>query len=224
MNKERMNMQETVDKLSGMQTIESIKSSLGIGKSKAIYIIYKLRKRGYVITKQDSHNIRIYFIARENALGGTSYLDILNKYSPVKLSSSEVYKIYGREISIEETIVYAVKTRKIRYLLSSLALFKKIKNWVELYRLAKKNNLVREIGAIYDLVESNFPRIKKTSKYYLKHALPKDDKKFIYIIPKLKSKDFCSIEQKWKVHIPFNKEDLAEYKLWFQQSIKRICW
>src|SRR3989344_8903934 len=122
MGGEKMNMQEIINKLSGIQTIESIKSSLGIDKSKAIYIVYQLRKKGYVITKQDSNNTRIYFIARENLLGGTSYLDILNKYSPIKLFSSEVYKVYGREISIEETIIYAVKTRKVRYILSSLAL------------------------------------------------------------------------------------------------------
>ena len=180
-------------------------------KSKAIYIVYQLRKKGYVITKQDSNNTRIYFIARENLLGGTSYLDILNKYSPIKLFSSEVYKVYGREISIEETIIYAVKTRKVRYILSSLALFRKINNWKELYRLAKKNNLTKEIGALYDLVELKFPKTKKMSKYYLRYCLPSLNEEFTYIIPHLKSKDFFSIEQKWRIHIPFNEKDLMEY-------------
>lgn len=194
-----------------MQTIESIKSALKVNRIRAIYIVHKLRKKGYVITRQDSNNVRIYYISRENALGGVSYIDILNKYSPIKLSSSEVYKIYGRKVSIEETIVYAVKTRKLRYILASLALFKKITDWTELSRLAKKNNLTREIGALYDLARTTL-RMKKMPKFYLKR-LPKETDKFNYIIPSFKSEDYNSIEKKWKVYIPFNKRDLIEYDI-----------
>lgn len=208
-----MNTLEIMNKIRGMQTIESIKSILKIGRTRAIYLIHRLRKKGYVITKQNSNNVRVYYISLENALGGVSYIDILNKYSPIKLISSEVYKIYGRDISIEETIVYAVKTRKFRYILSSLALFKKIKDWRELYRLAKRNNLVREIGGLYELVENNFPKIKKIPKFYLNHGLPKKGDKFLYIIHLLNSKDYQVIEKKWKVYLPFNKVDLVEYKL-----------
>lgn len=209
----RMNTLEIMNKISGMQTIKSIQSILNINRTRAIYLIYRLRKKGYVITKQDSNNIRIYYISLENALGGVSYIDILNKYSPIKLTSSEVYKIYGRNVSIEETIVYAVKTRIFRYVLSSLALFKKIKNWRELYRLAKRNNLVREIGALYELVENTLPKIKKLPQFYLYHGLPKKEDNFIYIIHLFNSKDYHAIENKWKVYLPFNKEDLMEYKL-----------
>lgn len=44
------------------------------------------------------------------------------------------------------------------------------------------------------------------------NSLPKKENKFEYIIPKLKSKDFKKIEKLWKVYLPFNKEDLEEYK------------
>lgn len=209
----KMTILEIMNKISGVQTIKSIKSILNIDRTRAIYLIYKLRKKGYVITKQDSDNVRIYYISLENALGGVSYIDIINKYSPIKLTSSEVYKIYGRSVSIEETIVYAVKTRIFRYILSSLALFKKIKNWVELYRLAKRNNLVREIGALYELVENTLPKIKKIPVSYLHYGLPKKEDNFVYILPLFNSKDYHTIENKWRVYLPFNKEDLMEYKL-----------
>lgn len=208
----RMNLKEIMDKISGVQTIESIKSTLNIDASKAIYLIHRLRKKGYVKTKQNSNNVRVYYISRENALGGIGYIDVLNKYSPIKLSSSEVYKIYGREVSIEETIIYAVKTRKLRYLLSSLALFKRIDNWVELYRLAKINNLIREIGALYELVEVIIPRVKKMPKFYLHYGLPKENEKFTHLLPTFKSRDYSFIENKWRVYLPFNKEDLLEYR------------
>jgi predicted transcriptional regulator len=204
---------DIMNKISGIQTIKSIKSALNINRAKAIYLVHKLRKRGYVITKQGSDNVRVYYIATENALGGTSYIDIINRYSPIKLTSAEVYKIYGREISIEETIIYAVKTKKFRYILSALALFRKIKNWPELYRLAKKNNLVREIGVLYNLVEIILPKVKKMPKLYLAYGLPKKNEDFKYIIPVLNSADFKEIEKKWRVYLPFNKSDLMEYKL-----------
>lgn len=207
-----MNTNELIEKVNGVQTIESIKSTLNVDRTRAIYLIYRLRKRGYVITKQDSNNSRIYFISRQNKLGGTSYIDIINENSPVKLSSSEVYKIYGRPVSIEETIIYALKTHRLRYILASLGLYKKIRDWVELYRLAKKNDLVREVGALYDLVWNTFPRIKKMSRFFKHWALLKTEPNFRFIIPNLKSKDFSSIEEKWKVFIPFSSEDLKEYR------------
>ena len=107
----------------------------------------------------------------------------------------------------------SLKTKKFRYVLASLALFKKIKNWHELYRLAKKNNLVREIGALYNLTEIIFPKIKKMPKFYANRALPKKIDKFTYIIPPFKSRDYIIMEDRWKVHIPFNKRDLEEYKI-----------
>jgi len=205
------NMGEIIDKISGVQTIESIKSTLAISRNKAVYLVYLLRKKGYVKTKQDSDNSRIYFISTQNALGGVSYVDIINRYSPIKLSTLEVYKIYGREVSIEETIIYAIKTRKFRYILASLALFKGIKNWREMYRLAKENNLVREIGALYGLVEVILPRIKKINKTFLIYGLPKKSDNFKYILPNLKSKDYSLIEDRWKVFLPFNNSDFKEY-------------
>ena len=207
----KMETKELLRKISGVQTIKSIESRLKIDKSKAIYLVHRLRKKGYVVTRQDSDNSRIYFISQENLLGGQSYIDILNKYSPIKITSSEVYKIYGRNISIEETIVYAIKTHKFRYILSSLVLFRKIKSWGELYRLAKKNNLVREIGALYNLIEITFPKVKKINKTFLRLGLPNAKDEFKHIIPNINSKDYFSIEEKWKIYIPFNKEDLVEY-------------
>ncbi len=205
----KIRTKELLRKIGGVQTIKSIRIILKVNRRRAIYLVYRLRKEGYVTTKQDSDNSRIYFISKENLLGGNSYINILNKYSPLKLISSEVYKIYGREISIEEVIIYAIKTHKFRYVLSSLALFRKIKNWGELYRLAKKNDLLREVGALYNLVETNFPRVRKIGKKFLYFSLPHTSDRFRYIIPNLKSKDYCSIEKKWKVYIPFNKKDLV---------------
>lgn len=198
-------------KLEGTHNIESIMETLGVDRSKATYYIYRLRKQGYVKTKRLSNNRRLYNISFENKLGGTTYYEILNKHSPIKITSQEIYKVYGKEPSIEETLVYAVKTQRLRLILASLALFKKIEDWSELYRLSKANHIERQIGALYDLCRQ-IMRTRKMTKRFRNHALPKGEPSFAYVVPGLKSKDFQDIEKTWRIHLPFNKSDLEDYK------------
>ena len=84
-----------LNKLEGIQTIESVKDILGVSRQKAIYCIHRLRKYGYIKSKRLSNNRRVYHISFENKLGGTSYYEILNKNSPIKIATTITYKIYG---------------------------------------------------------------------------------------------------------------------------------
>ncbi len=198
-------------KLEGIHNIESIMETLKISRYKAIYYIYRLRKQGYIKTKRLANNRRLYNISFENKLGGTSYYEIINKYSPIKITSQEIYKVYGKKPTLEETLVYAVKTQRLRIILASLALFKRIKDWSELYRLAKTNHIERQIGALYDLSKS-IMRTRKMTKLFRHYALPKGNPSFNYVVPGLKSKDFQNIEKTWRIYLPFNKSDLENYK------------
>jgi len=200
-------------KIQGTQNIESIMETLGIERSKATYYVYRLRRQGYVKTKRLSNNRRLYNISFENKLGGKSYYEIINKYSPVKITTQEIYRVYGKEPSLEETLVYAIKTQRLRIILASLALFKKVENWPELYRLAKANHIERQIGVLYDL-SRQIMGTRKMTKRFRNHALPKGDPSFNYVVPGLRSKDFQSIEKIWKIYVPFNKSDLEDYK-WY---------
>lgn len=206
-----MDIKLVLRKVQGNQTIESVKTLLNVDKNKAIYYVHRLRKAGYVKTKKLSDNKRMYNISFENRLGGESYQDIINKNSPLKIMISEVHKIYGKKPSLEEPLVYAIKSKKLRIILASLALFKKIKNWGELYKLGKKNYVERQIGALYDL-SRKIMRTRKMTKRFRNNSLPKQKEKFAYIIPGLRSKDFNEIEKTWKVYLPFNKADLEVYK------------
>ena len=189
-------------------------SLLSISREKAIYYVYRLRKKGYLKTKRQG-NKRVYYISFENKLGGTSYYDIINKHSPIKISGAEIYKIYGKEPSLEETLVYAVKTKSLRTILASLSLFRKIHNWAKLYNLSKKNHIERQVGALYDLTR-RIMRTRKMTKRFLNHSLPKKKDKYVYIINNLSSDDFKEVEKKWKVYLPFNNADLEDYhdKYW----------
>ncbi len=205
-----MDINEILQKLAGIQTIESIKDLLKVDRRMAIYYLCRLRKEGYVKTKRQSNNRRVYIISIDNKLGGKSYYEIINEHSPIKVSTSIIHRIYGKEPSLEETLIYAIKTKSLRIILASLALFKKINNWSKLYTLAKENHILREVGALYDLA-LQIMKVRRITRRFRNNALPKGEEKFKYIIERLKSNDFISIEKTWKIHLPFNKSDLEEY-------------
>ena len=206
-----MKKQELIQKLNGIQTIESVKDILKINKKKAIYYIGRLRKQGYVKTKRLSNNKRVYGISIENKLGGKSYYEIINQHFPIKIAAPVTYRIYGKEPSLEETLIYAIKTKSLRTILASLALFKKINNWAELYNLSKENHIERQVGALYDLARK-IMRVRKMAERFRHNALPKKEYKFEHIIQGLESRDFKEIEKIWKIYLPFNKKDLEDYK------------
>src|SRR3989344_5276389 len=202
-------MQKTIllQKLSGIQTIESVRDILHVSKPMAIYYIHRLRKNGYVKTRRQSNNHRVYSISIDNKLGGKSYFDIINMYSPIKISTSVTYQIYGKEPGLEEALSYAIKTRSLRTILASLALFKKISNWTRLYNLAKENHIERQVGALYDL-SKKIMKVRRMTKRFRNYSLSQKKYRFEYVIPGLKSRDFIDIEKAWKVYLPFNKADL----------------
>ncbi len=200
-----------LEKMKGTQTIESVMALLNVGRQKAIYYIYRLRKERYVKTKRQG-NKRVYYISFENKLGGTTYMEIINKSAPMKVSeeSGGYYMVHGKEPSPEEALIYAIKTKSLRTILASLSLFKKIHNWEKLYNCAKKEDMQRKVGALYDLARSVM-KTRKIKKRFLNHSLPGNKEKYVYMIDNLSSDDFKWIEKKWRVYLPFNKADLEDY-------------
>jgi DNA-binding Lrp family transcriptional regulator len=206
-----MKIKELLEKLTGIQTIETIMDIINIDRQKAIYFIHRLKKSGYVKTKRLSNNKRVYAISFENRFRGTSYYEIINKYSPLKIAIPEIYKVYGKELSLESTLIYAIKTQSLRTILASLALFKKIDDWSKLYQLAKKNHIERQVGALYDIARE-IMLTRRMTKRFRNNSLPKEDYQWRYIVLGIKSDDFKYVEKKWKIYIPFNKKDLEVYK------------
>lgn len=207
-----LNLIELAQKLRGFNTLKMIESALNIGRTRAIYLVHRLRKKGFIETKYNSDKTRVYHISPKNALGGTNYTEIINKYSPMKLMVSDVHQIYGREPSIEETLIYSINRRDVRDIIASLALFRKVNDWSELYKRAKKENLVREVAALYDVARIVLPKLKRMPQRFKTLATPKKSDKFRYIVNGLDSLHFKKIEEKWKIYIPLNWDDLADYR------------
>jgi len=208
----KINLIELAQKLRGFNTLKMIESALNVDRTRAIYLIYRLRKNGFVETKYNSDKTRVYHISPQNALGGTSYTEIINKYSPMKLMVSDVHQIYGREPSIEETLIYSINRRNVRNIIASLALFRKVSDWSELYKRAKKENLVREVVALYEVARIVIPKLERMPQRFKTLATPKKSDKFRYIVNGLDSLHFKKIEKKWKIYIPLNWDDLADYR------------
>ena len=168
-------LKDKLERIKGVHSLESVMTLLGVSRISAIKTLSALRKKGYVKTRRLSNNKRVYEISFENRLGGRSYIDALNNNSPIKISGANVYRVYGKEFSPEEILILAIKSRSLRQILASLALFSRIVDWPHLYRLSKAENLEREVGALYDL-SRKIMKIRKMTGKFQNLALPKVDK------------------------------------------------
>ncbi|MBI2106239.1 hypothetical protein HYT56_05405 [Candidatus Woesearchaeota archaeon] len=209
-------MKESIEsilkKLEGLNTIDLIERKLNVKKNTAIKKISELRKLGYVETRGGGKQPRLYRISRvkREKIGNLGLYDTINKNSPIKLVKPYEHRIIMGKLSIEEAIVRAIKSGNFRLIMASLALFNKIKNCSELYQFAKKENIRRKVGALYELTRK-IMKVKSIDEKTMKLLMnAKNEKKFI--VEGLKSKDFIDLQKKWNVFIPFNKADLERYK------------
>ena len=203
-----------VEYIQGFYTLETFAQRLRINKTKAIYILYRLRKLGLVETSYGAGKKRLYYISLRNKWNGKSYTEMINENSPIQLASSSPHYVHGRIPSYEELLIYAIKQRDIRYLIASLGLFTKIKNWSRLYKLAKKEELLAQIVALYEVAKKFVRKIKKMPKRFKNNWFRNKSKKFVYMISPLSSDNFQDIEKRWKIYIPLNVSDLEDYKRW----------
>ena len=206
-----MKWQELAKNLEGLQTIRTIRKKLGVSQRTAINYAYELRKRGFLTETRGNNKTRIYEVRALPSVshGYPGLYDVINSNSRVKLTKPYEHRVY-HEMSIEEAIIKAIKTEDYRVILASLALFGKVKNWALLHKLAKKDGLLRHVGALYQ-VAKKCVRVKKMDMRIMK-SMKQNSYKQKFIVPKMKSKDFIYIEKEWGVLIPFNKSDLYRYK------------
>jgi len=206
--------EKLAESLQGIYTIETLADRLKIDRTKAIYVIHRLRKIGLVKTSYEAEKKRLYSISLRNKQKGVSYTEKINEASPsasYAIVSSDPYYIHGREPSYEEALIYAIKQKDVRYIVASLALFRKISNWNLLYRLAKKEGLIRKVAVLYEIARKIVRKVRRMPKRFLHLAQKEKATRFSYIIDRLSSDDFKDIERRWKVYIPLNRADLEEY-------------
>src|SRR3989344_735567 len=207
--------QSIINKIGKVAEVKDIEKKLNIKRATAINYISLLRKKGLVRTWYKKDKSRIYIIRKvaKPVIGNESFYDIINKYSPMKIAFRSNYRVIDRKISVEEAIIRAIETKHPKVILASLALFNHVKRWQLLLKLAKKYNVRRKVGALYELTKT-FMRVRRINKRTLSSLLKaKNEPKFI--VDNFKSRDFKDIEKKWYIYLPFNKVDILEYEQWW---------
>ncbi|MBS3105275.1 hypothetical protein J4234_03405 [Candidatus Woesearchaeota archaeon] len=202
----------TAKRLEGLQTVDSIAKILDIDRRTAVNYVWMLRKKGFVETVYGKRKIRMYKISplKPNKFGYSGLYEYLNKNSKIKIYAPYTNRIYDHEPTPEEMVVKAVKTGDLRTVLSSLALFNKVKNWQRLSQIARKELIGRKIGALYDAARTVI-RVRKMDKKTRK-ALLRSNIDNNFIVKNARTKDLKQIEKEWNVYLPFNKADLEAYK------------
>lgn len=203
---------EIAKRLEGINTLKMVMGKLNVQKSTAIKILSLLRKEGFVETSGGGKKPRLYTISPIR-IAGKEHLgiyDIINKYSKLKLFKPFEHKVMDRKLSIEEAIPMAVKEGNFRLVLASLGLFNFVKDWKKLHYYAKKYNVMRKVGALYEI--ARFCMKTRRMDERTRKSLIKGEERDRFIVKPSKAKDFKDIGKKWRVYIPFNKADLMRYK------------
>jgi len=211
-----MDWREIAKRTEGLHTLDSFSRALGIRRGTAVLYIHDLRAAGFVKTMRGARGKRIYEISplwlRE--IGSPGIFDTLNENSPLKLREPFEHRVYGRILSPEEAIVRALGTKDHRVILVSLEMFRKIRDFSLLYRLARREGLERQAGALYALCRRYFRvrrmdgRIMRRMKTSSAHSAKEK-----YIIEGMRSSDFTDIEKEWGVFVPFNKSDMKKLEV-----------
>jgi len=197
------NLDEILWKLEGLHTIETVAKELNLSKQSAINLLSKLKKMEHVTVIGGGKQKRIYKITmRKQRKRQPGMFDIINKYSPMKLNPWYDHQVHG-EYGPEEALVDAIQTRSFRVILASLRLYSHIKDWRKLFRIAKEEDVMQEVMALYELARMYF-RVRKLP--YPKIRVFK--RKYLVRDYVTYEEDFKPITKKWKAYIPFRKKDL----------------
>lgn len=200
--------EEALRKLEGLQTAETTAKALGIGRQSTINLLSRLKKEGYVTTSGGGRQPRFYKVTmRKQRPRDNGMFDLINKYSPMKLSPWYDHQVHGR-YGPEEALVDALQTQSFRAILASMRLFNHITDWPRLYRLAVEKGVWQKVGAVYD-VSRRFTRVKKQPGLYESKHKPYGKWQQL---SQLRKKNFPDIAEKWHVYIPFNLKDLEEIR------------
>ena len=200
-----MEQEQILRKLEGLHTVETVMDELAITKQSAINLLSRLKKQYFVKVRGGGRKKRLYKITMRRQFPRVpGMFDIINKYSPnMKLAPWYDHQVHGK-YTVEDALVDAVQTESFRVILASLHLFKHIKNWPKLYKLAKKHDCWQKIGALYDVAKMYF-RVRKKPREHSQAF----NCRWVRLT-QLNKKNFPIISNKWHVYIPFNENDVRE--------------
>lgn len=150
----------------GKYTIETFAREQNLSRQSALNLLSKLKKQGYLRVEGGGKQKRIYTISKVPKGKTNGFYDIVNKYSPQKLKPAFEHYVQGR-YTIERAIIDGLKIGDARTLDAIMYLFRHITNYKNLFYLAKKNGLEKNLLQLYKKTTKTI-KSKKMPKRYLK--------------------------------------------------------
>ncbi|MBR9692848.1 hypothetical protein GOV07_02845 [Candidatus Woesearchaeota archaeon] len=197
-----------IQKIEGLQTVETAQEALGLTRQSTINLLSKLKKQGHVTTTGGGKQPRFYKITcYKQRPRKEGMFDLLNKHNPhFKLAEWYDHQVHGK-YTVEDAILDAIDTKSFRAILATLRCFNYVKDWKKLYNEAKKRNSWNKIGALYDVARLFFRTRKMPKRYRKLH-----EKKRIELINGFKTTEeqYKRISEEWRVQIPFNRHDVRD--------------
>jgi len=150
----------------GKYTVERIASDYNLSRQSALNLLSKLRKEGYVQTMGGGKQKRIYTVYKLPKMMQNGFYYIVNKYSKEKLVPQFEHYTYGN-YTIEHAIIDGIKIGGTRTKEATKYLFNHVTNWKRLLNLAKKYNLKSKVLDLYADARNTI-KCKTMPKRYLK--------------------------------------------------------
>ena len=132
----------------GKYTVETFARERGLKRQSAINLLSKLKKQGYVQVSGGGRQKRIYTISKVPTKPTNGFYDIINKYSPEKLTPLFNHYVHGN-YTVEQAIIDGIEIGDSRTRTATMHLFRHIGNWTRLFEIAKKKHLENELLILY---------------------------------------------------------------------------
>ncbi len=152
--------------LEGKYTVETFAEQQRISRQSALNKLSRLRRLGYAKVSGGGRQKRIYTIFKKPQKDQNGFYKTINKYSPIKLVPAFEHYTYGK-YTIEHAIIDGLKMNDARTREAVYHLFRHIKNWKRLFKLAKQKGLENKLIAVYTKARG-ITRVRTMPKRYQK--------------------------------------------------------
>lgn len=149
-----------------LHTLDTFAKKHKITRASAINRLVKLRKKGLVKTYGGGKQPKLYKVLSKPEDETNGFYDIVNKYSPEKLQPKFRHYVTGR-FTIERAIIEGLRINDARTREAIKHLFRHVKDWKSLFRLAKKFSLVNDLRKLYKEARQS-TKVKRMPKRYKK--------------------------------------------------------
>ena len=148
----------------GKYTVETFARERNLSRQTAINLLSKLKKKGLARATGGGKQVRIYTITRKPEKETNGFYDIVNRYSPIKLTPSFQHYTHGR-YTVEHAIIDGLRMNDARTIDAIMHLFRHVTSWKRLMSLAKKQGLQKELLRSYNHAK-NKTRVKSMPRRY----------------------------------------------------------